>query len=516
LGKHFLTHGDFVFLQRLLNGEVPEVDWKKLNRKATFKMNYKARSFKIQDVLQKMLSTFKSNLQEASDRETDAQANYDRLMSAKNEAKEKAENALISMEEEGGAKGLSRSDAVDEVEALKSQKTKDESFISQTTEALSTKKGEWTDRKMLRTEEIAAINKAIAILHSDDNRDLLKKSLASQSFLQRTEQHSVSTAKRAAAALRAAGKASHDQKLVNMATLVGGLRGHFDDVIASIDEMITLLKTQNDEDLTNKEACEQSRSTDSRDAIVAARSIDDMSDRVSKLEADIVEIDAEIKSKDAEIDHIGKDMKEAEELRQRENEDWARSNADDDQAIQVVNSAKEVLENFYKDNDLALVQQVKRAPVVTAGDAPPPPPQTWEEPYGGKTQESGSIVTILTLIAEDMEKDKQKAKADEDKAKATYDSEKKESEDQIQSLRADVSTLETTKGEKEEDIESTKGSRKTKKQELDNFMQKMADVEVGCDYIALNFEVRKKNRDTELDGLMKAKAILEGGSFSAL
>merc|ERR550514_1140629 len=117
-------------------------------------------------------------------------------------------------------------------------------------------------------------------------------------------------------------------------------------------------------------------------------------------------------------------MKEAEHLRQRENEDWARSNSDDDQAIQVVNSAKEVLENFYKDNDLVLAQQVRRAPVVTAGEAPPPPPQTWEAPYGGKTQESGSIVTILTLIAEDMEKDKQQAKAEEDKAQENYESEK--------------------------------------------------------------------------------------------
>merc|ERR1719498_1856967 len=205
LGKHFLTRGDFVFLQRLLTGEVPEADWKKLNRKATFKMNYKARSFKIQDVLKKMLSTFKSNLQEASDKETDAQANYDRLMSAKNEAKEKAENALISMEEEGGAKGMSRNDAADEVAALKTQKTNDEKFISQTEEALSAKKGEWTDRKMLRTQEIAAINKAIAILHSDDNRDLFKKSLASQSFLRRTEQHITSVAAHAAAALRSAG-----------------------------------------------------------------------------------------------------------------------------------------------------------------------------------------------------------------------------------------------------------------------------------------------------------------------
>jgi hypothetical protein len=411
---------------------------------------------------------------------------------------------------------LSRSDAVDEVEALKAHKTNDETFISQTKEALSSKKGQWTDRKLLRTEEMAAINKAIAILHSDANRDNFKKSFASQSFLQHRQQHSTSTAMRAAAALRAAGKASHDQKLVDMAMLVGGLRGHFDDVVASIDEMITLLKTQNDEDLTNKEACEQSRAADSREAIVSARSIDDMSDRVSKLEEDIVEIDAEIKSKDQEIDRIGEEMKEAEQLRERENQDWARSNAEDEQAIQCVNNAKEVLENFYKDNELVLVQQVVSVPVVTAGDAPPPPPQTWDAPYGGKSQESGSIVTILTLIAEDIAKDKQEAKTAEDKAQATYEREKQESEDQIQSLRADVSTLETTKGEKEEDIESTKGSRKTKKQELDNFMQKMADAEVGCDYIALNFEVRKKNRDVELDGLTKAKAILEGGSFSAL
>jgi chromosome segregation ATPase len=337
--------------------------------------------------------------------------------------------------------------------------------------------------------------------------------MSSQSLLQLNKHRSVSAAHRAAAELRAAGRAAHDQKLVNMASFVSGLQGHFDDVISAIDEMITLLKQQNEEDLTNKEACEQSRMADSRDSIVAARSIDDMSDRISKLEADIVEISAEIKSKDEEIAHITEEMSEAKQQRERENEDWVRSNADDEQAIQVVNSAKDVLENFYKENNLVFSQTAK-APTVAAGEAPPPPPKTWDEPYGGKKQESGSIVTILTLIAEDMAKDKQKAKAEEDSAQAAYDEDKQESESQIQSLRADVSDLETTKGEKEEDIESTKGSRKTKKQELDNFMQKMADAEVGCDYIALNFEVRKKNRDTELDGLQKAKAILEGGDFS--
>jgi len=37
LGKRFLPKGDADFLQRLLTGDVPKVNWKKLNRKAVFK-----------------------------------------------------------------------------------------------------------------------------------------------------------------------------------------------------------------------------------------------------------------------------------------------------------------------------------------------------------------------------------------------------------------------------------------------------------------------------------------------
>merc|ERR1719261_1194341 len=48
LGEQFLDKADATFLKRTLLGDVPNVDWKKLNRKATFKMAYKARSFKIQ------------------------------------------------------------------------------------------------------------------------------------------------------------------------------------------------------------------------------------------------------------------------------------------------------------------------------------------------------------------------------------------------------------------------------------------------------------------------------------
>merc|ERR1719251_459706 len=88
LGNKVLTRGDSVFLQRLLMGDVPKrADWKTLNRKATFKMDYKARSFKIQGVLAKLLETFSSNLGDAAHKESESINTFNTLMTAKGDMK---------------------------------------------------------------------------------------------------------------------------------------------------------------------------------------------------------------------------------------------------------------------------------------------------------------------------------------------------------------------------------------------------------------------------------------------
>merc|ERR1719428_973909 len=249
---------------------------------------------------------------------------------------------------------------------------------------------------------------------------------------------------------------------------------------------------------------------------MASRDIDEMSDKKIKLTAEIAEIASEIKEKQDEIAKITAEDAEAERLRGQDHEDWIRSNSDDERAAQVVQSAKEVLENFYSENNLNLVQKAKKQPQVTAGEAPPPPPSTWEAPYTGKQQETGSVVQILTVIKEDIEKDMAKAKTEEDEAQTEFENQHTAFENQRDGLNDDIATLEGTSGSKTEEIQTTKENRKTRKQELDNFMSKMNDAVVGCDYITVNFDMRKKNRDTELDGLLKAKAILEGGAFPSL
>ena len=108
LGERFLGKGDALFLRRVLTGEVPKADWKKLNRKATFKMAYKARSFKIQDVLAKMLDTFKTNLKDATSKEAQAQAEYTKLSGSKKGQLTEAQEALSKMDGEKGAKAMSK------------------------------------------------------------------------------------------------------------------------------------------------------------------------------------------------------------------------------------------------------------------------------------------------------------------------------------------------------------------------------------------------------------------------
>merc|ERR1719174_694845 len=121
LGDRFLEKADATFLRRVLLGDVPKVDWKKLNRKATFKMSYKARSFKIQGVLKKMHQTFTINLKDASDAEADAKKDYQKLTSAKQGQLDAARDALNKMESENGEKGMSRQESQDEVNNLKKQ-----------------------------------------------------------------------------------------------------------------------------------------------------------------------------------------------------------------------------------------------------------------------------------------------------------------------------------------------------------------------------------------------------------
>jgi len=278
--------------------------------------------------------------------------------------------------------------------------------------------------------------------------------------------------------------------------------------------MIDTLKKEEASDIVTKETCEKDRMEDARNAAKTSRTIDERSEAVFKLEAEIAEIKVDIEDKEKQIANIEKELAAAQKNRNDENAEWKQTAADDKAAGELVKMAQGVLESFYKDNGLMLVQRKRMEPVV-AGEAPPPPPATFDAPYGGKTGESQGIIAILGMIGEDIAKDGVKAKAEEEKAQAEFDEFKTESESQIADLKAANEALAGTQGDKEESVKSNKQDRRTLKGELDAVMQKMTDALPLCDFMTINFPMRMDNRQTEIDGLDKAKGILQGAAFGA-
>jgi len=474
-------------------------------------MKYKARSFKIQDILAKLLQTFESNLAEADEKEKKAVEVYEKLMASLTDQLKKAQDALQEMAAEGAARGLSLDEAQEEVDALKTQIKNDLKFIEQTQTSLDEMKASWKARKALRAGELEAISKAIAILHSDDARDLMKNSFKSQGYLLLQEGLS---ARSAGAVIRTAAVKSGDHRLLALAKVTATLQvgGHFDKVIEAIDKMIATLKAEGEQDLVIKEDCEKKRANQTRTAVLAARNIDEITDSISKLVAEIKEILAEIEEKEKAKATLIAEAEEATKIREAEHLEWMASDKDDKAAAKLVEMAKDVLANFYKDNNLVFVQ--KRVVPVEAGKAPPPPPEVWTTAYSEGTEEGQNIVAVLEMIQEDILKDIEKALAEEEEAEKEYQVFMEETKKAIAELEAAIVELKATSAEKANEVAEEKKTRAAAKESLDAVMQTIKDIAMECDYYQVNFVGRSKNRDIEIDGLSKAKAILEGAAFA--
>jgi len=526
LGAKVLSKGDALFLHRLLTGEVPKADWKKLNRKATFKKSYKARSFKIQGVLAKLLEDFAGNLEDATKTENEAQTTFDTLMGSKNTELGTAQEALLAMKSESGAKGMSREESVEELTRLQNEVSQDTKFIGQVTASLAEKKEEWKDRQALRAGELAAISKAVAILHSDDSRDLFKKSFASQdesaaAFVQVRSTAGASRARRqrsAVEALRQAGKLSGDARLSALATSALAAGSHFEKVIDAIDKMLVTLQSEEDTDLESKESCEADRAEQTKDAQKMSATIDEQMDLITRTKAEIeaiVKAHADAKAKfDANAIAIGEIVKQM----QKTTAEATAEMKDDQDAIVVVKSATQVLSKFYQENELSLTQKATKAKqpfASTAGEAPPPPPPTWENPnYGGKPDESLGVVAVLEMISEDIQKDHDKTKSEMDASLAASTKEKTDLTNENNELTAEMTDLDGTKAIKETLVTDTDGLKATQKIALVGKMKQLEDASSFCEFFTINYPLRLKNRQVEMDGLRKAKTILNGGSFT--
>jgi len=253
-----------------------------------------------------------------------------------------------------------------------------------------------------------------------------------------------------------------------------------------------------------------------RESILLAREIDEQSDTITSAKAKIAELEVEVEEKETEVKTIQEELEAATKIRQEETAAHAKTDKDDEDAAATIVQAIEVLEGFYKAQGALLQKHAQPSNdyVAASGEAPPPPPATWENPaYTGRDKESSGILAILTMIKDDIDKDRVKAQTAEGKAQKHYDEFSGECGTQIEGLNGAIIELQGTIGEKETEVEDTVGQRSTKKGELTTVIESIKGLQPGCDYMLVNYVVRSASRKIEIDGLEKAKAILKGAAF---
>merc|ERR1719274_417917 len=137
---------------------------------------------------------------------------------------------------------------------------------------------------------------------------------------------------------------------------------------------------------------------------------------------------------------------------------------------------------------------------------------------GGKSSgESKGIVSIMTMLKEDLEDEVANGIKNEEESQTTYAAQRGAAEKLIASLEEKKTNLEEARA----DTDTKIGNAETLKQDtqalLDGKNEELAAMKPNCDWILKNFEIRRDRRKSEMEGLMEAKSLMSGsGALSHL
>jgi len=508
---------------------------------------YAPASGEILGILKQLQEDMEATLSDITKVETEAIAEFEGLVAAKEKEIAAATEAIEAKTERAGEVAVEIVNLKNDLEDTKDELGADEVFLMELKKSCSTKATEYDERVKMRSMELVAIQETIKILNDDDALDLFKKTLPSPSLLQMSRR-SGDVRKEALALVQ---KLKRDPKQPELSLITMALQGKkagFAKVIKLIDEMVVKLGVEQEDDDAQKKWCEEEFDTTEDQSKDTSRLIKGLTTKISETEEAIKTVTAEIAALKKGIVELDEAVTEATKQRKDEHKEFVQTAAENNAALQLLEVAKNRLNKFYnptlyKEPERRELTEEERIYVNSGGadprdaeeaavagtgiagtgvtvfaqlaskmrDAPPPPPETMEA-YSKK--DAGGPVALIDKLKNDLEKDVQAAEMDEKEAQKDYeefmgDSAKKRATDS-----KSITEKDSQKAELEGDLQAAKGAKETATKELMALDEYMAQLHGSCDFLLENFDIRKEARASEIDALKKAKAVLSGADYS--
>jgi chromosome segregation ATPase len=287
-----------------------------------------------------------------------------------------------------------------------------------------------------------------------------------------------------------------------------GKKVGFDKVIKLIDDMVALLKTEQQDDADKKEYCEMQfdQADDKKKAL--ERTEGKLTAAIEDAKETIATLTDEIKALGEGIVALDKSVAEATANRKEENSDFKTLFASDAAAKELLEFAKNRLNKFYNPK-LYKPDFVQ----VHAHDAPPPPPETFGA-YSKKSEESGGVIAMIDTLIKELDTEMTEAETEEKLAQEEYEELMADSAEKRAADTKSLADKESQKGDLEAELVTLGDEHKATIKELMATEKYIGNLHGECDWLLKYYDVRKEARTGEIDALGKAKAVLNGADYS--
>jgi len=400
----------------------------------------------------------------------------------------------------------------------------DKKFLADLGANCASKEKFFAENVQNRGLEIQALADTIKVLNDDDALELFKKTLPGASSFMQISESSAEVKSRALSAL--AGVKRHNVGVDFIVLSLEGKRAGSDKVVKLIDDLTAVLEKETVDDKAKLEYCAgQFDQADDKKKVLETE-VGDHEGTISDLTGVPAQLESEIDALGDGIRELDKSVAEATEQRKEEADAYAPFMANEAAAKELILFAKNRLNKFYnpKQYNPPAAQQLSdedRATLAAGGTAAfaqvaPPPPPAAVAAYSKKSEESGGVIALMDLLVKDIDKEVLEAEttekhAQEDYANLMADASAKRGQD-AQSLSDKEGTLADTKAS----LLAAQDAKAASARDLMAVEQYISTMHADCDWLIKYSDMRLEARNSEIDAMAKAKAILAGADYSFL
>merc|ERR1719161_2743876 len=348
---------------------------------STYMPSYSAQSGEIVGILKQLKEEMEGDLSEAQKLEQDRAATFEQLRAAKTMEIENGEMMAEKKEDEKATTDNDLAEAKEDLGQEGEALAEAQEFLKNLKTTCAEADKNFAARKTARLEEIKAVGETITILTEDEGRDAMAGTF---SFVQ-VGSEKKNKRQLAAAKLRAVAKKLGSPELSVLATTVE--LDAFTKVKKAIDDMIVMLKTQQEEEVKKTDWCKAEIQQNEMETAKAEDLKSDLVAEVAELAETIKQLTKGIADNHAQIAELQTEPQRATENRIKENLDYQTTVADQTVTIAVLKKALDRLATYY--DSAGFLQMHKRQT--------PPVPQMEYKPNSGST---GVMQMIEKLIYE--------------------------------------------------------------------------------------------------------------------